>query len=451
MPIVEPKSTAPDDSNDPSLNDELGELGIWAAENQVEKRVVDTVKRMQQPAAAELLKDLEDDLGPKVRWVVEIVIIRLCKFPDLNRLIRDYLKWLLSSGELRKALDAPPTESPRPIKPFESTLDDLIHRSSKYRGSTAFLEMVKFMGLFREYAPFNNMLVRLQNPSCSFFATERDWRRRFARQLIDDARPMLILAPMRPVMLVYDVDQTAGKALPKELLEFGKFEGAWDPKWLERAVESAQRHDRIKIDFKTLTSTNAGFAMLSSRPPEWKMRIAIHDKLDEPSRFGVLCHELAHIYLGHLGADKDGWWPCRQNLSLHTVEIEAEAVAFIVTSRFGLSGASDRYLSRHLREETIPPSVSVELIGKVAARIEEMSKARLPERPKGRQATQAQGKTASLITGSTKATATAQPEFLLPSRDSVLPKVEPKRPAPAGPTISSDTEQALRDAAEGLF
>jgi hypothetical protein len=25
----------------------------------------------------------------------------------------------------------------------------------------------------------------------------------------------------------------------------------------------------------------------------------------------VLCHELAHIYLGHLGANADGWWPAR--------------------------------------------------------------------------------------------------------------------------------------------
>jgi hypothetical protein len=30
--------------------------------------------------------------------------------------------------------------------------------------------------------------------------------------------------------------------------------------------------------------------------------------LGEPSKYGTLCHELAHIYLGHLGADRDHWW-----------------------------------------------------------------------------------------------------------------------------------------------
>ena len=64
-----------------------------------------------------------------------------------------------------------------------------------------------------------------------------------------------------------------------------------------------------------------------------KMRIAIHAELDPPSRYGVVCHELAHILLGHLGTDADYWWPSRMNLDHKTVEIEAEATAYIVTSQ----------------------------------------------------------------------------------------------------------------------
>jgi hypothetical protein len=52
-----------------------------------------------------------------------------------------------------------------------------------------------------------------------------------------------------------------------------------------------------------------------------------HDGLDEPSRFGVLCHELAHVLLGHLGSDLDRWWPARANLDHATVEIEASLPA----------------------------------------------------------------------------------------------------------------------------
>jgi len=184
------------------------------------------------------------------------------------------------------------------------------------------------------------------------------------------------------VMLVYDLDQTEGKPAPKEITEFAKFDGAWKSEWLVRMVENAIVHDKIRVDFKTLSSTNAGFATIAASEGEggWKMRIAIHDALDEPSRFGVLCHELAHIYLGHLGSDGDHWWPSRRELSHHTVEIEAEATAFIVSSRFGLSGASARYVSHHLGYDPIPSSVSLDLIAKTAGRLERMAKETLRAR-----------------------------------------------------------------------
>ena len=101
---------------------------------------------------------------------------------------------------------------------------------------------------------------------------------------------------------------------------------------------------------------------------------------DESSKFGVLCHELAHIYLGHLGNDKDHWWPSRRELSHHTVEIEAEATAFIVASRFGLDGGSARYVSRHLGNDPVPASVSLDLVAKTASRLERMAKEKLKAR-----------------------------------------------------------------------
>jgi len=278
-----------------------------------------------------------------------------------------------------------------PEKEISSSIDSLLQQSRAYRGSAAFQDMVSFMGSFRDYAPFNNMLVRLQNPTCSFYATEPDWRKRFERTLKEDARPLLILAPMHPVMLVYDLDQTEGKPLPKEISEFAIFEGEWKPDWLARMLENARVHDRIRVDFKALSSTNAGFATIAVGEGGWKMRIAIHDQLDEPSRFGVLCHELAHIHLGHLGSDKDHWWPSRIELSHRTIEIEAEATAFIVASRFGLKGASARYVSRYLGNNPMPLSVSLDLVAKVAGRLERMSK----EIMKPRRDKKARGKKAS--------------------------------------------------------
>jgi hypothetical protein len=33
--------------------------------------------------------------------------------------------------------------------------------------------------------------------------------------------------------------------------------------------------------------------------------------------YGTLCHELAHIYLGHSGTDRDHWWPSRIWMAAH--------------------------------------------------------------------------------------------------------------------------------------
>src|ERR1019366_4666821 len=180
---------------------------------------------------------------------------------------------------------------------------------------------------------------------------------------------------MHPVMLVYDLDSTDGPNLPTELNDFAHFQGTWDPGWLQRTVHNAAVHDRIRVEFKKLSSTNAGFATLYRGTGGWKMRICIHSELNEPSRYGTLCHELAHIYLGHMGPDHEHWWPSRTGLDLRTVEIEAEATAFIVTTHLGLEGASPAYVSRYLDKDknALPASVSLDQVAKVAGRIEQMA------------------------------------------------------------------------------
>ena len=96
---------------------------------------------------------------------------------------------------------------------------------------------------------------------------------------------------------------------------------------------------------------------------------------DEPGRFGVICHELAHIFLGHLGSDKDLWWPGRANLSRRSVEIEAESVVFIITNRMGLQGSSPSYVSRYLMDEDhLPESVSIDYVSKTAGKLERMAR-----------------------------------------------------------------------------
>lgn len=355
----------------PAHSSDLGSLL-----NQVEAFILELLSKHRQPSARELLDSLERKLGVEARWDLMAVMVSLLAGPKLTRADRDYLQSLIGDGSMAQALRGVGA----PDREMVSSIDALLHQSNIYRSSEAFREMVEFMGRFRDYAPYNIMLVRLQNPGCSFFATERDWRGRFRRRLKEDARPMLILAPMHPVMLVYDLEQTEGPPLPREVIQFARFQGTWQPEWMTRMLENAKRHS-IRVDFKPLSSTLGGFATLDRESGgTWKMRIALHDGLDGPSRLGVLCHELAHIFLGHLGTDRDRWWPGRANLDRAAVEVEAEAVAFIVTTRLGLEGSSAAYVSGYLMADDIPAAVSPDLIAKVSGHVERMALELMPPR-----------------------------------------------------------------------
>jgi hypothetical protein len=338
-----------------------------------------------RPSAREILAALETQHGLGARWGLRDAMQALATDPQRPLNDRDYLHAMLSSGALDKALNGEGAPEPQVL----STIDQLLRDSALYRSSAAFQEMIDFMGRFRVYSPYNIMLVRLQNPSSRFFATVKIWRDKFRRAPKLDARPMLILAPMRPVMIVYDLDDTDGPPLPRKLEEFAQFNGTVDSARLSRLVANAERY-RIKVEFKPLSSVHAGFAKRGDAPAGWKQRIVIHDKLDEASRFGVLCHELAHILLGHLGTDYDAWWPSRVGLDYATVEIEAEAVAHIVASREGLVGSSAAYLADKLgpslsaeAAKPVPQTVSADLIAKVAGLIERMARETMPT-PKAR-------------------------------------------------------------------
>lgn len=347
---------------------QLSLLGSCETRRRVAGYIKDMLANARQPSARELIAELDRAIGIVARWDLEAVLASLIDDKGLARAQTAYLRWLHEEEDLLTALRGESTPDQEAI----STIDSLLRASRTYRKSTDFLEMIEFMGRFRDYAPYNNMLVRIQNPTCSFYPTANDWRNRFDRTLIEDARPMLILAPMHPVMLVYDLDQTEGSELPAELQDFSRFRGEWEPEWLHRLVENAYRHS-IRVDFKRLSTTQSGFATLANGPGG-KMRIVVNGELSEPSRFGVLCHEMAHILLGHLGSDEDRWWPVRSHLGRSAIEVEAEATAYVVTRHLGLQGMSAAYVSRHLKPNAeVPTGVSFDMIAKVAGRIERMT------------------------------------------------------------------------------
>lgn len=338
--------------------------------DQVRNAVLAILHSGRMPSAAELVSELEHAHGTKARTVVPDVVEELAESRNLTRTHREYFGKMLSSGALVRAL----SEGAPSLEETRSSLDELIARSRAYRQSKPFQELVSFMGRFKKYAPYNNMLVRIQNPGCTFYATQKTWAKEHGKRLKEDARPMLILAPKHPVLLVYDIDQVEGGVTPEELRRFATFEGPPSTGALDALMQKAQTKDDIRIDRKDLSSTLAGFATIDLRRSPWGMRVVLHTGLNENSTLGVLCHELAHIYCGHLGCPDGSHWPDRRALGHAAMEIEAESVAYLVTTRLGLEGSSHAYVSRYLENGEVPEQVSLDTIAKVAGRIESMAR-----------------------------------------------------------------------------
>src|SRR3989344_2033049 len=215
---------------------------------------------ISRPSAKELVDFIEAQLGLKARWDIPAAVMTLSQNKDLPQDARGFLGRMIESGELAESLRGDIQRD----TDTHTGITELLRQGKAYRGSQAFAELINFCAKFREFAPFDNLLVKSQNPSCSYYATQAHWRKAFRRTLKEDARPMVILAPRQPIMLVYDIDQTEGPPLPKELENFAKFDGAGESNriGLGRMVKNPARHYRIRINFKRLSSTNAGFATI---------------------------------------------------------------------------------------------------------------------------------------------------------------------------------------------
>ena len=189
---------------------------------QVHSKILELLWNQRQPSAHEPVEHVGQKLGLEARWDITEAVTNIIDQGEVTRAVRAFLRTLIDDGTLAAAL----REEDAPDQEFVSTIDLLFKQSQLYRSSEKFQEMIEFVGRFRSYAPYNCILAKVQNPSCGFFATEKNWQKKFNRQIIEDARPMLILAPMHPVMLVYDLDQTEGPELPKKLAGFAHFEGS---------------------------------------------------------------------------------------------------------------------------------------------------------------------------------------------------------------------------------
>jgi len=91
----------------------------------------------------------------------------------------------------------------------------------------------------------------------------------------------------------------------------------------------------------------------------------------EPSvQFATLTHELAHLYLGHLGPDAYLKIANRDRPSHDQQELEAESVSYLVCSRNGVTSRAADYLANYVSAHTTMGNLDLYWILKAAGQIE---------------------------------------------------------------------------------
>ena len=71
-----------------------------------------------------------------------------------------------------------------------AALDELFTLAGKYNSSDAYHELMRFIGRFRFYSPFNAMLIHAQMPGAHFVCTARRWQKDYHRKINVSAKPI---------------------------------------------------------------------------------------------------------------------------------------------------------------------------------------------------------------------------------------------------------------------
>ncbi len=253
-------------------------------------------------------------------------------------------------------------------------IDQLFHSALTRKEPDAFTQFLDFANTFNNLSVYNSMLVRIQRPGATMVGTRDQWQE-IERQVLADAVPIIILWPFGPVRFVFELADTTGKELPgrdeNPLFARGEL-----PEKLYIRVQQAAKKYAVEIVETDNYGTNlAGSATGFNIYPEKvnidktrAFRIKLNASHDLASRFATLAHELGHIYCGHLGGDSKGRWPNR-GISKKACELEAEAVAWLVCQRNGITTRSREYLNT-LINDTVLKEVSMYTVYDAANRVE---------------------------------------------------------------------------------
>jgi hypothetical protein len=262
---------------------------------------------------------------------------------------------------------------PDEVAQERTMLDQLLSQSRLYHSSNEYRELLDFTIRLRNMAPFNAMLLQIQKPGLRYAASEYDWRTRFNRIVKEHARPLLIMWPFGPVALVYDLLDTEGPELPKDAFMFYA-KGKINAQRIE-VFENRLTAKEVTLSWFDKGDQSAGQIVrkTAAKDPKVYSKYEIHLNRNHTAdmSFVTLAHELAHLFLGHLGEDKK--LGITERKRPHRVEeIEAESVAYILCHRNRVECRSQPYLNSFVEANESAADLDLYAITRAAGHIERL-------------------------------------------------------------------------------
>jgi len=225
--------------------------------------------------------------------------------------------------------------------------------SDKYR------DYLTKMSQLNNYSNRNLRLILAQNPEARQVASFKQWKENFGRYVKKGEKALRIFKPMtkikkdennQPILdkngkpetvtffglvPVFDVSQTEGKEMPKAA-EVKEQLTDLDYANLYRALMAIAKENDVSVRFEEMENNKHGYYSV----PENQI-VLRSNEMNKAQIIKTFLHEMAHAELHH--ADN----PQKGNLTRSTAELQAESVAYVVSSYYGIdtSEYSFNYLS----------------------------------------------------------------------------------------------------------
>ncbi|WP_317609336.1 PBECR4 domain-containing protein [Streptococcus canis] len=218
-----------------------------------------------------------------------------------------------------------------------------------YLNSDKYKDYLTKMSQLNNYSSRNLRLILAQNPEASQVASFKQWKETFGRYVKKGEQSLRIFAPMTKVkkdennqpildkngkpetvtffglVPVFDVSQTDGKEMPKAASEVKEQLTDLDYANLYRALMAIAKENDVSVRFDEMEGNKKGRYNVTEH------QIVLRSNgMNKSQLIKTFIHETAHSELHHANN------PQQEQLTRSTAELQAESVAYVVSSYYGI-------------------------------------------------------------------------------------------------------------------